>query len=90
MNKKQIAILGQMFDAVSLLIQGADLQEPDAVRLSAFYKPWAPGESLGNNEWRRYGTNPDGKPLLWSTTKNINGQQNTVPPNESSGFKLLG
>ena len=90
-SKEKLAIMGQMFDALCLLIQTGDLQEADAVRFSAFYPLWQPGVTYNNNTWLRYGTNVQGKPLLWSTTRgNVSSREGAEPDVTPGSYRLLG
>ena len=87
--KEQMAVLDQIFDAISVLIQRADLQEPDAARLSAFYPMWDKSKAYGNGTLLRWRTNESGKPLLYAASKNItaNGGAPDVTP---GSYRLIG
>ena len=88
--KEQLATIGQMFDAICLLIQSApNIQEADAKRFSAFYPVWDKTKAYSNGTWLRWGANADGKPLLWATTKNVtaNGGAPDVTP---GAYRLIG
>ena len=89
MDKTQLAVLEQMYDAVSVLIQRADLQEPDAIRLSAFYPVWDKTKAYGTNTWLRWGVNEAGKPLLWTVTKNVSAGGG-APDVTPGSYRLLG
>jgi len=88
-GKEKMNILGQIFDALRVLVPAADLQEAQAVKLSAFYPIWSAEERYGNNNWLRWSANEDGKPLLWTTTRNI--QPGGGAPDVTPGsYRLLG
>ena len=88
-RNEQIKIAEQMFDAVCVLVQRADLAEADAARLSGFYPIWDKTKSYGNNTWLRYGANAAGKPLLYTTTRNV-AAGGTAPDVTPGSYRLIG
>ena len=90
MNQNEMfAVIGQMRDAITLLVQRVTFDDVDAVKISAFYPLWEKPKSYGNGTFLRWGTNEAGKPLLYVTTGNVaaNGGAPDVTPGK---YKLLG
>ena len=89
-EKEQMYILGQMFEAVKILVQRSDLQEKEMAKLSGFYPIWEAGKAYSNGTFLRYGTNADFKSLLYATTKNMTSAAGQEPDKTPGSYRLIG
>jgi len=84
-----LAVVGQFFTAIQLLLGRISLSDEDLPKVSGFFPEWSATEGVGNNTRRRWKTNETGKPLLYVSTKNVSA--GGAPPDQNPGsWKLLG
>ena len=91
MTGNESIVAGQMFDAVSVLVQAqTTLSDSTMARLSAFYPAFVPGVGYTTGGAWRWGANADGKPLLFAVSKPIKSGDMANPDTVPGSFRLIG
>jgi hypothetical protein len=89
-DRTKVIAASQAFAAISRLVQNdTSIQEAEAVRFSAYYDEWDKTKSYSTSSWRRWGYDGTGKPVLYTSIKNVSA--GGLPPDQNTQYwKKLG